>query len=453
MTLYFFCLRFTCDSTIAVMNSSNTRAKNIKHHYNLITDKNKIKMVTNFIELAATKSKTGPWGRAQLSIARSVRGKGSKYTKRRAVHRRVRKPRSATEKERQGRTTYKLNRKVPNETVYRKYLFYNWGEGDCSKDEVCKKFKISASDIVDISHYQIIDSSSIKHAVCIEDNGGDDITFICGKIDTTQAKEVIRGKKGYNEIRTSIELLKKSKDDQSRGKETSGVNTSYKLVGHRKDPLSNVNSEYSYKPGTEETDKNWLNDIYCDLAYKMERCARRLGNALYETGIYSYVQSSCKIPAVAKPKPIVAKSNQTLQKSNPPAKINEEKEFSGLGTALAIGQNYWSKAHRDRDFYFSVLSCISQSTHDTGKVLYYFIFPEYEIMIPMRTGDILLFNPKVTHSCSNPSTDDAYIFSSYVSKQTVLVKEATNMRESDELVKSVVDTVYESMKNVYATMR
>ena len=311
MTRYFFCLRFICDSTIAVMNSSNTRTKNIKHHCNLITYKNKIKMVTNFIQLAATKSKTGPWGRAQLSIARSVRGKGRKYTKRRAVHRRVRKPRSATEKERQGRTIHKLNRKVPLETVYRKYLFYNWGDGDCSKDEVCKKFKISASDIVDISHYQIIDSSSTKHAVCIEDNGGDDITFICGKIDTTQANEVTRGRKGYNEIRTSIELLKKSKDNQSRGKDTSGVNTSYKLVGQRKDPLSNVNSDYHYKPGTEEENIMWLNDIYCDLAYKMERCARRLGNALYETGIYSYVRSSSKIPAVAKPKPIVAKSNQT----------------------------------------------------------------------------------------------------------------------------------------------
>ena len=71
----------------------------------------------------------------------------------------------------------------------------------------------------------------------------------------------------------------------------------------------------------------------------------------------------------------------------------------------------------------------------------------------MRTGDILLFNPNITHSCSNPSTENAYIFSSYVAKQTVLVEEATRMRKSDELVNHVVEKVYASMKNVYATMK
>ena len=120
---------------------------------------------------------------------------------------------------------------------------------------------------------------------------------------------------------------------------------------------------------------------------------------------------------------------------------------------MAIGQNYWSKAHRDRDFYFSVLSCLSESPHDTGKVLYYFLFPDYEIAIPMRTGDILLFNPNITHSCSNPSTGNAYIFSSYVARQTVLVEEATRLRKSDELIDHVVQKVYASMKNVYATMK
>ena len=414
-------------------------------------------MVTNFVELAKTKSKSGPWGRAQASIARTVTNKGTKFTKRRAVHRRKRRKRSADEKERQGRMVHKLHH-VLQQSVTRMFLYYNWGGDSQSQNEVCKKFNIPLSHSVDVSHYKVIHSSKTKHAVCIQDDNNDEITFICGKIDDTQAHSVMKGRSGYNDIRESINLLKKSKKNQDRGEDTSGTNTSYKLVGHRKDPLSNVNREYTFLPDTDKSNIDILHEIYSGLAYKMEKCARRLGNALYETGMYAFIQEQTGIPAVAiEPSKI---NNSTIKKTTkmanqeitniPKTKPNSQ---SGLGTALAIGQNYWSKAHRDRDFYFSTLSVLSESTHDTGKVLYYYFFPDYEIAIPMRTGDILLFNPNITHSCSNPSTENAYIFSSYVAKQTVLVEEATRMRKSDELVNHVVEKVYASMKNVYATMK
>ena len=146
--------------------------------------------------------------------------------------------------------------------------------------------------------------------------------------------------------------------------------------------------------------------------------------------MYSFIQEQANIPAVAIDPTKSTKSNNSKWTKNQTEKIPSEPKTksnsqSGLGTALAIGQNYWSKAHRDRDFYFSVLSCLSESPHDTSKFLYYFLFPDYEIAIPMRTWDILLFNPNITHSCSNPSTGNAYIFSSYVARQTVLVEEAT----------------------------
>ena len=261
--------------------------------------KAKIKMVTNFVELAKMKTKSGPWGRAQQSLDRTVSTKGSRYTKRRAVHRRKRRKRDSNEKERQGRVVHKLHR-VLKETVTGMYLYYNWGEKNpTQQSEVCKKYNVEISHSVDVSNYRIIDSTKTRHAVCIEDKGGDDVTFICGKIDTTQAHSVMGGRHGYNELRKSIEQLKNSKDDQDRGKETSGVNTSYKLVGHRKDPLSNVNSEYSFIPGSRQSHIQMLRNIYCGLAHKMEKCARRLGNALFETGMYSFIQEQAKIPAVA----------------------------------------------------------------------------------------------------------------------------------------------------------
>ena len=165
-------------------------------------------MVTNFVELATTKSKTGPWGRAQASIARTVTNKGSKFSKRRAVHRRKRRKRSPKDKERQGRTVHKL-RRVLQESVTRMFLYYNWGGDSPSQNEVCKKFNIPLSHSVDVSHNKIIDSSKTKHAVCIEDDDNDGITFICGKVDDTQAHSVMNGRHGYNDIRNSINLLKK----------------------------------------------------------------------------------------------------------------------------------------------------------------------------------------------------------------------------------------------------
>ncbi len=88
-------------------------------------------------------------------------------------------------------------------------------------------------------------------------------------------------------------------------------------------------------------------------------------------------------------------------------------------TAFSIGSNYWSKAHRDCDFYFTTLSVLSPTDEQHDAIVYYFAFPEYKIAIPMRSGEIILFNPEKTHSCTNPRFEGSYIFSAYVASKTV----------------------------------
>ena len=90
-------------------------------------------------------------------------------------------------------------------------------------------------------------------------------------------------------------------------------------------------------------------------------------------------------------------------------------------TQFSIGVDYWSPIHVDNDFFYTILSCLTPNEEDIGKILYYFCFPDYGIKIPMRSGDILVFNPLIKHSCSNPSLPGAYIFSAYVSDKTVKV--------------------------------
>ena len=144
----------------------------------------------------------------------------------------------------------------------------------------------------------------------------------------------------------------------------------------------------------------------------MERASRRIGNSLFETGEYEIIQSHSSVPSVGVPR-----------------NAEDTKRKVPMATTLAVGENYWSKSHTDQDFYFTSLSVLSKHSRDNNKTLYYFIFPMFKIMVPMVSGDVLLFNPAIIHSCSNPSLHDSYIFSSYVSKKTVLTAEVTMENE------------------------
>ena len=61
---------------------------------------------------------------------------------------------------------------------------------------------------------------------------------------------------------------------------------------------------------------------------------------------------------------------------------------------------------------------LSDDEADHDKVLYYFVFPEYKVKIPLCSGDVLVFNPRVFHACTNPRIKGAMIFSAYVSAKT-----------------------------------
>ena len=91
-------------------------------------------------------------------------------------------------------------------------------------------------------------------------------------------------------------------------------------------------------------------------------------------------------------------------------------EHEGMGkgvvaTALSIGYTYWSQALVDKDFYFTCLTVLAPEDlpheHYHGKVLYYFVFPTNNIQIPLKSGNVLFFNPLILHSCSNPRYKDS----------------------------------------------
>ena len=338
--------------------------------------------------------KIGPHTAAQLSISKKVQ-KSTHLQKRKRMGRRT----GNKKYRRQMRDVHMVHKS--GQDVVAKLLYYDWGTdtAETVKQSICtKKF-----DVIDVSNYKIIDSlCSTRHTVVLDGDEGNN--FIFAKIAKTQCNECFGGKKGLNMIRKSFTLMKKVKPNQRRGKKTSGLSSSYKLFGHRKDQLGKHNGEYVFKSSSNisKNDINNISSIYCNLSYNMEKAARRIGNALYETGVYETIQANSNIPSVG-----VSNSFHTQSK--------EEKK--SLATALAVGENYWSLSHTDNDFYFTALSVLSQKSEDNDKILYHFIFPSYNIMVPMTSGNVLLFNPRITHSCSNPSLPASYIFSSYVSKK------------------------------------
>ena len=89
-------------------------------------------------------------------------------------------------------------------------------------------------------------------------------------------------------------------------------------------------------------------------------------------------------------------------------------------TAFSIGVNYYSRCHTDNGMYYTLAIVMAPDEVSAEEVIYYFLFPAYKIKIPLRSGDSLLFNPSLNHSCSNPKHNGCYIMSAYVSRKTVL---------------------------------
>ena len=85
--------------------------------------------------------------------------------------------------------------------------------------------------------------------------------------------------------------------------------------------------------------------------------------------------------------------------------------------AMVCGRNVFLNLHVDRDFMWCMVTVVAE--HDAaegGPILCYFCFPTLRLAVPLRNGDLLLFNPKVPHCVSSRCNSDieAYCISFYM---------------------------------------
>jgi hypothetical protein len=99
---------------------------------------------------------------------------------------------------------------------------------------------------------------------------------------------------------------------------------------------------------------------------------------------------------------------------------------SKIWPSLACARNTYLPLHTDEDYFLSAVSVYSRrQTKDI--VLQYFCFPTLGIHVAMRNGDFLLFNPKVPHCISSPTSNIHDSFSMSVYLKTIVVSGNSNL--------------------------
>ncbi len=295
-------------------------------------------------------------------------------------------------------------------------MFFHTDWKDSDAQRLASKFSIPTKKVIDFKEYTIYDNTpagnqgidSIRHLILVDNSTND---FIIGKVARRQCEECMGGNKGWDKVREILKKMLKVKPNVGRGVSNGSVNEAYKIFGYRKDPLSSRIGEYTFKKGVDVELQEDLIEGIAKLCFDLETASSRIGNGLVESREYKEVKDFTKTPSVAG--------------------RNGKREQEKFATAFSIGRNYWSKSHVDKDFYFTTLSVVVPNRKDHREIAYYFVFPQYKIAIPLRSGDIILFNPLLTHSCSNPRFEGTFIFSAYVANKTVLTQAVNTFKESE----------------------
>lgn len=244
-----------------------------------------------------------------------------------------------------------------------------------------------------VDDWQILDNpSQVQHAIARDANNG---AFIVAKISPRQARHVAgKNNHRWRTIRTVSKLITENKPNIKRGERNSGYTNHYSCFGWRKEQLSSGDlRQYSFNVSTPTSIKQKINSEISNLVQRMEDAAGCLTNNTAEKRTFLSVKGALSLPGLTS---------------------------KACSTQFSVGHNYWSKVHSDDDYFFTHLSCVAEDPRHHDDLLYYFLYPEYKLMVPLKSGDLIVFNPTEKHSCSNPKHLGAYIFSAYVSTKTVM---------------------------------
>jgi hypothetical protein len=208
----------------------------------------------------------------------------------------------------------------------------------------------------------------------------------------------------HKDVQCLRKILKCCNKQKIRGKSCTGVSSKYATMGvhcnRNKPGLSN-----SSIPVGCETEFKHLNDMLNRGLHFAKMCLP-----------YGLLDSLRKVKWLTNDKSTFLKSN-----------ISCENWPRNVWSSMATSVNYVSPSHTDKDAFLSCLlvthvpkgtEAKKQNISLNMKVAVYFCFPEHNIGVALRPGDILFFNP-LHHHCLSQRTEhyrleDVYVTSFYI---------------------------------------
>ena len=103
-------------------------------------------------------------------------------------------------------------------------------------------------------------------------------------------------------------------------------------------------------------------------------------------------------------------------------------------------KNIYLPAHKDQDFTFSITFIHKRSANYDmdDSVVAYFCFPKISVAIPMKPGDVIIFNPQEYHCVSSRSHEDDVILCVSVYLKSAIVGGHDNGQILSPKVKNVL---------------
>ena len=231
---------------------------------------------------------------------------------------------------------------------------------------------------------------------------GPDEEFICARLSARSSAE-LRGRKGskFNHLRNLLEVAGQVKPNIPRGAGRGGSHTPYyKCWGWRKAYDNNPIGEYSYKPSARKEEVEYVDTNLKEFINSSELIIRRVLQRLINFHWFQNFALWIGLPSFS--------SGRRKPKQ------------AGFFTQLSLASGgYWSNLHTDTDYVYTLLSVLASEESRDNEVLYYFNFPEFALSIPLKSGEMIVFDSNVPHCSTNAKNSTDYIWSAYVSAKTV----------------------------------
>eukprot|EP00536_Pseudo-nitzschia_multiseries_P017003 jgi/Psemu1/48898/gm1.48898_g len=243
---------------------------------------------------------------------------------------------------------------------------------------------------VSIDSFKTLDSTNEKFILVFAES--EPSLQIFAKASRKIAKQRLGALENIKISRTFAGETVEAKPEVVQGNKCTSINNGYAIIGTRPNRLSLENGVYVFKNNVDSTTKDNLEQKALHIVKEMQLCLTPMSKFVnLETTVMNEVFRRTTLNAIGH-----------------------------HATAFSFGKDYHSKCHIDADMFYTCLIVIAPMHVSDDKVIYYFVFPIYGVKVPLKSGDTLLFNPLVLHSCSNPKYEGCYIMSAYVSRKTVI---------------------------------